>query len=641
MSPGVGDSWAGRSGAASNPAGQPGAGPLEGAGGRHQRQAPGRAGGKVGGASTARAPFSRAKRICRLVLFLVLTIYSVLFLRWSFQDQVGPGLSVGQSVIMSRGMLLGAKVSRVWSGAREEHPSLCMAPLPFALQALYLAYLGPRPSAPLLPVFLLYLLALAAVYRLTEDTAGPVAGLIAVALGLSIDLFSFWPLTSDPVEPAAICLVVLAFAGVLTARGRWALPAAAVGGLLATAAIASHWYSAWYVLLLFLALVSRTALQKWPLQNAVGAAGCFAATCGASLAVQLRFGSIHLPVLLRRLREAPTAEGMPSGLPVLGSRLLVDLEQSMFWPPSIFGFRGGEMIALGVLVLLVLHTVFRGVWARRRRLELLALGAMVLASALPLSFVFIGGAHHQTVLVWMIVAGSVAVAFLLRRQRRLTMALVVAAGLVAGLVFLGREWRQTSRSTVFRRLVYGDHVAQTSTERWPTCEGGRCRAFFTALSRLQRAVLQREAGNWREWGRRGLCSLRTPTMCDSFPSHLLCTSYASSDGQVQRVPKWELELQRLRWPRLVDPSSGAGKELPLLSRPLSRAADLSPGSRCRWLVAIDRKDGSSGTTGMSKKTRRALSGWSRWCPGSTVRQVVRRKLGPGLWFTAWHADQRK
>lgn len=131
--------------------------------------------------------------------------------------------------------------------------------LPSVLLALGLVSGVAPERVHLLPILAIFLLGLLSVYWLTERLWGPVCALLAVVLGLKLDLFAFGPLISGPTHVHVACLTLAALQVALGSRPLDSARMPFLAGLLTAGCLLTHW-SGLAALALVLAVL---ALRAW------------------------------------------------------------------------------------------------------------------------------------------------------------------------------------------------------------------------------------------------------------------------------------------------------------------------------------------------------------------------------------------
>ena len=122
----------------------------------------------------------------------------------------------------------------------------------------------------------------------------------------------------------------------------------------------------------------------------------------------------------------------------------------------------------------------------------------------------------------------------------------------------------------------------------------------------------------------------------SYPYNLLRKRGPGSGDVADRNPIWELELQRLRWPAVVDVTVKQGQALPFVVRTVSDSGELPRGSRCRWLLSLDRAREQPKAGGRTSGEA-ALAEWGAWWRKAGISLKVDRRIADGLRFRAWYA----
>ena len=201
----------------------------------------------------------RDRRYARLLLVVVLAVYSLLFIRWSVADQIGAELSHAEGSLLLNSLSVAACVEL---DGRMTLSCLHQDGFVEKLQALYVVLVGPGSSVPMLPSLLLYLLGLAAIYLCAEKLANLWAGLLATATALTTNLFSLWVLSSESPNSPSNATAMGAFALVFLAAplGSIRLPVAA--GVPMGLTVSTHWLKGYYALLLIVLLACRTIAAR-------------------------------------------------------------------------------------------------------------------------------------------------------------------------------------------------------------------------------------------------------------------------------------------------------------------------------------------------------------------------------------------
>ena len=582
----------------------------------------------------------------RLALVVVLVVYLGLFLRWSFNDQWGPALCCGEAELLVGGVIKGECWRNGLSGSacdsaieytRTGLEAIGYSPLMEGIQAAWLLLVGLESRAPLFALFLVYLLSLLSVYLIAERLASPLGGVWALLVALTLDLYSWCPLISGPVDCGVVVWSPIVFAPVLVlTRHRRILMPLLAGAAMAVTLLA-RWYTLWLLPFSFLAVVlwyRRGA--RW------GAKG--------TLPGLLRHVGLYLlplvPLLVARgpaywslakshlqRGEVQQSVGGAFGVWRLLSRARLSFDWSALWPPSLLGYRVDPSWLLGALAGLALLSVPLALLPRRRSWRLLPV-SLALVALVPLLLTFVGGDHPEGVLVWLVVASSIPLGWLLVRLPG-TWSGHWLTGLLMLLVLfgLGRQWTQDGGSLTFGRMVGRADLGGSELDPSPvSCRGGRCAAFISALKAFQREVLADRRRLSHHWRGTGFCFHGLPPG----PPYSLVTARGTCGrwryNRSNPHPIWRAHQLQLLYSRKGRSLRGPGRvgyrRLDQSACALVRSLNAEPGRRCRWLLALERDLFGRSLPGLpqDRRLRGLVARWRKGLSAGRVEVVLRRRL---------------